>query len=67
VREGYDPTMGARPLRRAVRRYIEDPLAEKVLSMDESEKGEIEADIGEDGEVEFRLISSALPAESLTE
>jgi ATP-dependent Clp protease ATP-binding subunit ClpC len=29
--EGYDPKFGARPLRRAVQRLIEDPLAEKVL------------------------------------
>src|SRR5579884_2637425 len=29
--EGFDPTMGARPLRRAVQRLIEDPLAEEVL------------------------------------
>jgi ATP-dependent Clp protease ATP-binding subunit ClpC len=29
--EGFDPTMGARPLRRAIQRLIEDPLAEEVL------------------------------------
>ena len=28
VEKGYDPTMGARPLRRAIQRYIEDPLAD---------------------------------------
>ena len=32
VDKGYDPNMGARPLRRAVQRYIEDPLAEEMLS-----------------------------------
>ncbi|HBA95291.1 MAG TPA: AAA family ATPase, partial [Acidimicrobiaceae bacterium] len=26
--QGYDPTMGARPLRRAIQRLIEDPLSE---------------------------------------
>src|SRR5213593_3760841 len=31
VEKGYDPTMGARPLRRAIQRYIEDPLADFVL------------------------------------
>ena len=31
VEKGYDPTMGARPLRRAIQRYIEDPLADYVL------------------------------------
>jgi ATP-dependent Clp protease ATP-binding subunit ClpC len=28
---GWDPAMGARPLRRAIQRYIEDPLADEVL------------------------------------
>jgi ATP-dependent Clp protease ATP-binding subunit ClpC len=32
VDKGYDPTMGARPLRRAIQRYIEDPLADFVLA-----------------------------------
>ena len=31
VEHGYDPAMGARPLRRAIQRYIEDPLADFVL------------------------------------
>jgi ATP-dependent Clp protease ATP-binding subunit ClpC len=31
VDKGWDPTMGARPLRRAIQRYIEDPLADFVL------------------------------------
>ena len=29
---GYDPSMGARPLRRAIQRYVEDVLAEEVLN-----------------------------------
>ena len=29
---GYDPTMGARPLRRAIQRHVDDLLAEEVLS-----------------------------------
>jgi ATP-dependent Clp protease ATP-binding subunit ClpC len=31
VEKGYDPAMGARPLRRAIQRHIEDPLADFVL------------------------------------
>jgi ATP-dependent Clp protease ATP-binding subunit ClpC len=31
VEQGYDPAMGARPLRRAIQRVIEDPLADFVL------------------------------------
>ena len=32
AREGYDPTMGARPLRRAIQRLVEDPLSERLLN-----------------------------------
>ncbi|MFN3729245.1 MAG: ATP-dependent Clp protease ATP-binding subunit [Fimbriimonadaceae bacterium] len=31
VSEGYDPNLGARPLRRAVQKFIEDPLSEEIL------------------------------------
>jgi ATP-dependent Clp protease ATP-binding subunit ClpC len=31
IEKGYDPTYGARPMRRAVEQYLEDPLAEEML------------------------------------
>ena len=31
VTKGYDPQYGARPMRRAVERFLEDPLAEEIL------------------------------------
>ena len=31
-KEGYDPAYGARPLRRAIQRLIQDPLAMKLLN-----------------------------------
>ena len=31
LQKGYDPTYGARPMRRAVERNLEDPLAEEIL------------------------------------
>ncbi len=33
VDKGYDPKYGARPLKRAIERYVEDPLAEELLKM----------------------------------
>src|ERR687897_3573032 len=36
---GWDPSMGARPLRRAIQRYIEDPLADEVLKAGEMTPG----------------------------
>ena len=32
AKEGFDPALGARPLRRAIQRLIEDPLSEQILS-----------------------------------
>jgi ATP-dependent Clp protease ATP-binding subunit ClpC len=61
VQEGYDPTMGARPLRRAIRRLIEDPLAEKVLAMGPGETGEVIVDLDDNGEVTFQVLQTALP------
>jgi len=31
IEKGYDPAYGARPMRRAVERYLEDPMAEEIL------------------------------------
>ncbi len=39
VEKGWDPAMGARPLRRAIQRYIEDPLADEVLRQGDLESG----------------------------
>ncbi len=55
AKEGYDPAMGARPLRRAVRRLIEDPLAEYVLRLDAESSGEVFVDADENGEPHFRF------------
>ena len=43
---GYDENFGARPLRRAVERYIEDPLAEELLrgTFDEAKGVKVELD-----------------------
>ncbi len=45
VDKGYDPNMGARPLRRAVQRYIEDPLSEEMLEGKFHEGDAIMADV----------------------
>jgi ATP-dependent Clp protease ATP-binding subunit ClpB len=44
IKEGYDPQYGARPMRRAIQRLIQDPLALKLLSGDFQEGDTIEAD-----------------------
>ncbi|MFL5885549.1 MAG: NDP-hexose 4-ketoreductase, partial [Thermoleophilaceae bacterium] len=37
--KGWDPAMGARPLRRAIQRYVEDPLADEVLKAADMQPG----------------------------
>jgi ATP-dependent Clp protease ATP-binding subunit ClpC len=39
IEKGWDPSMGARPLRRAIQRYIEDPLADEVLRQGDMASG----------------------------
>lgn len=41
--EGYDPKYGARPLKRAIRKYIEDPVSEYIISMKASFSGRADA------------------------
>ncbi len=50
VDEGYDEKFGARPLKRAIQRYLEDPLSEKILMAEFNAGDEIEVDADPDGE-----------------
>jgi ATP-dependent Clp protease ATP-binding subunit ClpB len=49
VREGYDPSYGARPLKRAIQKRILDPLAIRVLDGEFAEGDRIQVDAGPDG------------------
>ena len=49
AKEGYDPVYGARPLRRALEKYVENPLAIKVLRGEFKEGDTIVVDTGEEG------------------
>ncbi|MCB5426229.1 ATP-dependent chaperone ClpB [Altererythrobacter sp. CC-YST694] len=46
-RVGYDPVYGARPLKRAVQRYLQDPLAEKLLAGDIPDGSTVNVDEGD--------------------
>jgi ATP-dependent Clp protease ATP-binding subunit ClpC len=60
VEHGFDATYGARPLRRAIQRYLEDPLSEKILMAELAPGDTIEVDVAEDGEhLVFRVLSSS--------
>ncbi len=45
-RVGYDPVYGARPLKRAVQRYLQDPLAEKLLAGEVPDGSAVKIDVG---------------------
>ncbi len=67
--EGYDPTMGARPLRRALQRLVEDPLSERLLNKD-FRAGEIvivdveaDPDTSDELMIVFRSIEGFTPPE----
>jgi ATP-dependent Clp protease ATP-binding subunit ClpC len=72
VEQGFDPAMGARPLRRAIQRFIEDPLADFVLGRNLNPGATILVDRkeelnGEEGEslVDIRIIEGE-PREKVT-
>jgi len=46
-RVGYDPVYGARPLKRAVQRYLQDPLAEKLLGGEVPDGSKVKIDEGD--------------------
>ncbi len=48
-RVGYDPVYGARPLKRAVQKYLQDPLAEMILSGNVPDGSTIHIDEGDGG------------------
>jgi len=61
AKQGFDPSFGARPLRRAVQRLIEDPLSEEILLRRFTDGDTILAEL-EDGKVIFKKAEKAEPA-----
>jgi ATP-dependent Clp protease ATP-binding subunit ClpC len=49
AKEGYDPVYGARPLRRIIEKYVENPLSSKVLRGELKEGDTVKVDLGKDG------------------
>ena len=53
IDKGYNPEFGARPLRRAIERYIEDPLSESLLRGEFKEKNTIFVDVLDEEHLKF--------------
>ena len=48
--KGFDPQFGARPLHRAIQKYVEDPLAEFILNENPAEGSKLEAVLNDNGD-----------------
>jgi ATP-dependent Clp protease ATP-binding subunit ClpC len=60
VKHGYDEQYGARPLKRAIQRYIEDPLSERILLGELGRGDEIEVDVAPEGDkLAFRALTGS--------
>src|SRR5213083_3278051 len=66
VDKGYDPAMGARPLRRAIQRFIEDPLADFVLGRSLEPGSTILVERKDEDEVDITVIPGEITPEKVT-
>jgi len=53
IDKGYNPEFGARPLRRAIEHYIEDPLSESLLQGQFKDKNLIKIDVQDEEHLKF--------------
>jgi ATP-dependent Clp protease ATP-binding subunit ClpB len=54
--EGYDPAFGARPLKRAIQKLVQDPLARRLLAGEIRDGDTVEVDAGHEGQLVFRTV-----------
>jgi len=64
IDKGYNPEFGARPLRRAIEHYIEDPLSEAVLRGEFKNKNLIKIDIQDEEHLKFEGLEEPKPSKS---
>ena len=68
AQQGYDPAFGARPLKRALQKFVESPLSIRLLGGEFSEGDKIIVDLDENAnELAFRQASESISAEKLEE
>lgn len=59
IEEGTDPDYGARPLRRAIQRLVEDPLSDMVLRGELRNATKVRVSLGEDGKLVFVPVTAS--------
>jgi ATP-dependent Clp protease ATP-binding subunit ClpC len=65
IDEGFDPSYGARPLRRAITRLLEDSLAEAILSGRVNDGDNVLVDIDDDGDTSVSAVKEQILIEAL--
>ena len=64
IEKGYNPEFGARPLRRAIEHYIEDPLSEAVLRGEFKGKNLVKIDVQDEDHLKLEGVEMEQPAKS---
>jgi len=64
VRSGYDPAYGARPLKRAIQREIETPMARRILAGEIRDGQQMVADLDSSGKLKFEVKSASREREA---
>ena len=59
VKVGYDPTFGARPLKRAIQKEVETPLARRLVGGEIRDGQKVHVDLGKGQELTFGIESAA--------
>ena len=67
IDKGYNPEFGARPLRRAIERYIEDPLSEALLRGEFKDKNLIKIDVQDEEHLKLEGLKAAKPSKGKSE
>jgi ATP-dependent Clp protease ATP-binding subunit ClpC len=63
IKEGFDPALGARPIKRAIQRHLEDPLSELMLKQGINRDAEIHVD-AEGGRLTFSVVTKTTKKEA---
>jgi len=66
VEKGYDPAYGARPMRRSVERYLEDPLAEELLKGNLHEGEPVRVTVDQESKDKLLFVHNSTAADALS-
>ena len=66
AKEGYDPAFGARPLRRAIQKYVESPLSVELLGGKFKDGAMVLVDVEKDNKIDFHTEKRAVEESQTT-